>query len=114
MPAPMARNRWNDEDLDAVAQDPRPGEVWWCDGRALLLPDGGKVRPVLVTGVGGGQARVIPLTSQKPEGAPTPVAHRGGTSWLIYREPLSVPVRDLTAPLGAWRGYAAWRRAARL
>jgi|GEM_PF-3055917 PemK-like protein. len=111
---PGRRNRWTEEELDALSQPPRPGEVWWCDGRALALTDGGKMRPVLVVGVSGGTARVLPLTSQKPEGAPTQVAHRAGTSWLIYREPESISVRDLTAPLGTWSGYAAWRRAARL
>lgn len=108
------RRRWTEEELDALGADPREGEVWWCDGRALALGDGGKLRPVLIVVAYGrqGGARVVPLTSRKPDGgAPVAVAHRGGTSWMATVEARTVSVSALTSPLGAWAGYAAWKRA---
>lgn len=105
--------RWTDEELDALGQEPREGEVWWCDGRALSMPDGGKVRPVLVVAAyGRTEARVVPLTSRKPEGAGAALAvgHRGGTSWMATVEARTVSTSSLTSPLGPWSGYAAWRQ----
>lgn len=108
------RGRWTDEELDALAREPREGEVWWCDGRALAMGDGGKVRPVLVVATHGRtDARVVPLTSRKPDGAAgtaLAVAHRGGTSWMATAEACTVPTVSLTSPLGPWAGYAAWRQ----
>lgn len=99
--------------MDAIgAAEPRAGEVWWCEGSATGLNDGGKTRPVLVLGVSSDGVRVIPLTSQKPAGQPTPVAHRGGLSWMASVEARTVSRIALVSSLGAWAGFAAWRRRA--
>ena len=74
-------SRVTDEELDAIGAEPAAGEVWWCSGPALDLNDGGKTRPVLVTGFFSDQANVIPLTTQKPAEGGIPVRHRSGLSW---------------------------------
>jgi hypothetical protein len=96
-------------ELDAYYGEPAPGEVWWCEGPRLLLPDGGKVRPVLVVSLTGDEARVIPLTSRRPDGVPIPVRHNGGLSWLTDAE-RTVPRLSLLSSLGRWDGFTAWRK----
>ena len=98
------------EELDALGGDPRPGEVWWCEGGALGFADGGKTRPVLVVRAEGADARVVPLTSRKPESGGMAVTHRGGLSWMTAGQPESVPRVSLISSLGPWPGFAAWQR----
>lgn len=105
----MRRRPITSEELDSYAADPRPGDVWWCDGRALGLPDGGKVRPVLVVHAGVTALSVIPLTTRKPAERPVPVSHSAGVSWLT-NETRSVEPAALLSPLGRWSGFAAWTR----
>ncbi len=109
------QRRTTTEDLDALSADPRAGEVWWCEGGAIGLNDGGKTRPVVVLGVSpDGGARVLPLTSRKPEGAPVPVSHRGGLSWMVNEAGAARTVARtaLVSSLGPWAGFAAWRAGA--
>jgi mRNA-degrading endonuclease toxin of MazEF toxin-antitoxin module len=100
--------------MTSAAAEPRPGEVWWCDGRALGFRDGGKTRPVLVVShePKGCDALVAPLTSRKPDGGGVLVAHRAGRSWLTG-ETRSVRGVDLVSSLGAWPGFAAWNQRGR-
>lgn len=105
------RRRTTWEDLDALSADPRAGEVWWCEGSAIGLNDGGKTRPVVVLGVAPDGVRVLPLTSRKPPGgAPTPVSHRGGLSWMVNETaaPRTVARTALVSSLGTWAGFSAW------
>ncbi len=109
------RRRTTPEELDAISSDPRAGEVWWCEGSAIGLNDGGKTRPVVVLSVSpAGGARVLPLTSRKPEGAAVvvPVSHRGGLSWMVNAaEARTVARTALVSSLGAWAGFSAWKKA---
>ncbi len=105
------RRRTSNEDLDALSAEPRAGEVWWCQGSAIGLNDGGKTRPVIVLSVSpDGGVRVLPLTSRKPQGVPTSVSHRGGLSWMVGEAaPRLVTRTALVSSLGPWAGFAAWR-----
>lgn len=108
------RRRTTNEDIDALSADPCVGEVWWCEGSAIGLNDGGKTRPVIVVGIApDGGARVLPLTSRKPENASVPVSHRGGLSWMVREAtpPRAVARTSLVSSLGAWAGFAAWKKA---
>ena len=97
-----------DAELDSYGGEPSPGEIWWCEGPKLLLSDGGKVRPVLVTQMVGGEARVIPLTSRRPAGAAVAVRHGAGLSWLTESTRI-VPRLSLLSSLGPWPEFARWR-----
>lgn len=101
--------RTTDEELDAIGAEPWPGEVWWCEGTAIGLTDGGKTRPALVLAVVPDGVLVVPLTSRKPEAQPVSVTHRGGLSWMAG-EARTVPRIALLSSLGPWAGFAAWRR----
>jgi len=103
----MRRRSVTHEELDSYAADPRPGDIWWCDGRALGLPDGGKVRPVLVVHGGGTALSVVPLTTRRPAERAVSVSHSGGVSWLT-NETRTVESSALLSPLGKWSGFAAW------
>ena len=107
----MRRRRITDEELDSLSADPRAGEVWWCEGSATGLNDGGKTRPVIVLGVAPDGVRVLPLTSRKPPGGtPTPVSHRGGLSWMVTTvEARTVARIALVSSLGPWAGFSAWK-----
>lgn len=103
-----------DEELDAMGAEPRPGDVWWCDGAAIGMNDGAKTRPVLVVRTEAGEfVAVVPLTSRKPADAAAPVrvAHRGGLSWFAGPE-RSVRRIALLSSLGRWPGFDLWRRGA--
>src|SRR5947209_7711931 len=97
-----------DAELDLMGGEPLAGEIWWCEGPKLLLSDGGKVRPVLVTAVIGNEAHVIPLTSRRPAGASVAVRHQAGLSWLTESSRI-VPRLSLLSSLGPWPDYAKWR-----
>jgi len=105
------RRRTTNEDLDALSAEPRAGEVWWCEGSAIGLNDGGKTRPVIVLGVAPDGVRVLPLTSRKPPGGtPTPVSHRGGLSWMVTTVEVRLVARNaLVSSLGAWAGFSDWK-----
>ena len=107
----MRRRQTTPEELDALTADPRVGEVWWCEGSVIGLNDGGKTRPVVVVGVAPDGVRVLPLTSRKPAaGAPVPVSHRGGLSWMVNAAQARTVARTaLVSSLGTWAGFAAWR-----
>lgn len=106
-----ARQRRDDDDLDSLfPATARAGEVWWCEGKSLAFSDGGKTRPVLVVSLSGDEVRVVPLTTQKPDGRPVAVAHRAGLSWMAFTESRFVPRSALVSSLGPWAGFAAWRQ----
>jgi hypothetical protein len=102
------RSRIQNE-IDHIDDNPTVGDVWWCDGRALPLDDGGKVRPVLLIAVDGSSATVRPLTTRKPRHDAVAVDHRAGLSWLTDTVG-TVPLSALIGSLGAWKGFEAWRR----
>jgi mRNA-degrading endonuclease toxin of MazEF toxin-antitoxin module len=105
----MRKRRITDEEIDAMGAEPRCGEVWWCEGEGLGFADGGKIRPVLIIGLFGDHASIVPLTTRKPANAPIAVAHKAGQSWLTDKE-TTVPKLSLLSSLGPWTGFAHWRR----
>lgn len=101
------RQRTTESELDTIAVEPFPGDIWWCEGESLRLDDGGKIRPVLVLAIHGGTARVVPLTTRKPPGHAISIPHKAGHSWLTQTE-VDVPAISLLSGLGHWTGFTQW------
>lgn len=70
-----------------------------------------KRRPVLVLAIleENDALLVAPLSSRRRHGQEQAVTHAGGVSYLIGRA-AEVPQSALLTPLGAWEGFADWRR----
>ncbi|MFJ8827256.1 type II toxin-antitoxin system PemK/MazF family toxin [Streptomyces sp. NPDC102467] len=91
----------------AVADGPRPAEIWWA-----LVPyedgPGGKDRPCLVLALRGDSALVAKITSRQHEERPGVIAlprgavgdARGRASFLETDELREVPVRDFRRRAG--------------
>jgi hypothetical protein len=89
----------------------QPGQVWWCDGIALAFDPYYKRRPVLIVGVEGDTAHIIPLSSKRRYGQETAVTHGRGVSYMAG--PVRpVPATALLKSLGSWDGFAEWQNGA--